>query len=245
METQTINVRPPIWALLAAVALGGLFYLSGKLIEKKYVEPITISVTGEGKVPASPDLAMLSLGVQTGRQPTSKAAMDVLKRNMDAVIAAVKKAGVEDKDITTENFYLNPAYDYTPTGQVPKGFEATESLRIKVRNLDKASEILGAGTAAGANQAGGIQFTIDDPEKVRSEARQKAVEQAKEKAQLMAESLGMKLGRMRGFVEGGAAVPPIMYDRAMGMGGGGAESVQLMPGEQDIYSQVTITYELR
>lgn len=245
---STINVRPPIWALMVAVALGGMFYVGGKYIEKKNLDPITVTVSGEGKVSASPDLAMLSLGVQTGRQPTSEAAMTMLKKNMDAIIAAVKKAGVEEKDISTENFWLNPAYDWTDKGQVPRGFEANQSIRVKVRNLDKASEILGAATAAGANQAGGIQFTIDDPEKLKAEAREKAIAQAKEKAEILAKNLGKSLGRMRGFVEGGAAIPPMMmYDRAMmGMGGGGAESaaVPLPAGEQEIATQVSLTYEL-
>lgn len=245
---STINVRPPIWALMVAVALGGMFYVGGKYIEKKNLDPITVTVSGEGKVSASPDLAMLSLGVQTGRQPTSEAAMTMLKKNMDAIIAAVKKAGVEEKDISTENFWLNPAYDWTDKGQVPRGFEANQSIRVKVRNLDKASEILGAATAAGANQAGGIQFTIDDPEKLKAEAREKAIAQAKEKAEILAKNLGKSLGRMRGFVEGGAAIPPMMmYDRAMmGMGGGSAESaaVPLPAGEQEIATQVSLTYEL-
>ena len=246
MESQTITVRPPVWALFIAVLLGGLFYVSGKYIEKKDMTPVTISVTGEGKASVSPDLARLSLGVQTGRQPTSAQAMSVLKKNMDAVIAAVKKLGIEDKDISTENFYLSPAYDYTAGGQVPKGFEATESVNVKVRDLDKAGDVLGAATAAGANQAGGIQFTIDNPEIVRADARQKAVTQAQEKAQLLAKSLGMRLGRMKGFVEGGAAMPPIMYDKAMtmGMGGGAAESVPLPSGEQEVTVDVTLMYEL-
>lgn len=243
---DTINVRPPIWALMVAVALGGMFYIGGKYIEQKDLQPITVTVSGEGKVAASPDLAMLSLGVQTGRQPSSEAAMAMLKKNMDAIIAAVKKAGVDQKDISTENFWLNPAYDWTDKGQIPRGFEANQSLRIKVRDLDKASDILGAATAAGANQAGGIQFTIDEPEKLRAEAREKAIAQAQEKAELLAKNLGMSLGRMRGFVEGGAAIPPMMYDRAMmaGMGGGGESAVPLPAGEQEIATQVSITYEL-
>lgn len=246
---STINVRPPIWALMLAVTLGGMFYIGGKYVEKKNLDPITITVSGEGKVAASPDLAMLSLGVQTGRQPSSEAAMQMLKKNMDAIIAAVKKAGVDPKDISTENFWLNPAYDWTDKGQVPRGFEANQSIRVKVRNLDKASEILGAATAAGANQAGGIQFTIDDPEKLRAEAREKAIEQAKQKAEVLAANLGKSLGRMRGFVEGGAAVPPMMmYDRALMTGGGGmaeASAVPLPAGEQDISMEVSITYELK
>ncbi len=249
MDSQTINVRPPVGALLAAGAVAGCFFLGGKYIEKQNLDPITITVSGEGKTTAAPDLAMLSLGVQTGRQTSAGQAMTVLKKNMDAVMAALKKAGVEDKDISTENFYLSPAYDWTTGGQIPKGFEANQSLRVKVRNLDKVSDVLGAATAAGANQAGSISFTIDDPEQVRGEARAKAIEQAKAKAEILAKNLGKSLGKMRGFVEGGAAVPPMMYDRmtmAAGVGGGAeAQATPLPAGEQDVVVGVSLTYELR
>ncbi len=249
MESETVVVRPPVWAVFTIVIIGGLFFLGGKYIEKKDLTPLTISVTGEGKASGVPDLAMLSLGMQTGRQNTAKDAMALLTKNMNAVIDAVKKAGVDEKDISTQNFSLNPAYDYTPTGMVPKGFEASQSLEIKVRDLDKASDVLSAATAAGANQAGGVQFTIDNPEKVRAEAREKAVKQAQEKAELLAKNLGKSLGRMRGFSEGGVYAPPMMYDKAMsvmGMGGGGeAQAMPLPAGEQEVQAQVTLTYELR
>lgn len=251
MENETINIRPPVWAIFCVVVVAGCFYLAGQYIQKQDLAPITITVTGEGKASAAPDLAELNLGVDTGRQATANEAMASLKKSMDAVLAAVKGAGVADKDISTQNFYLSPVYDYTTNGQVPKGFQATESLDVKVRNLDKVSDVLGAATAAGANQAGNVNFTIDDPETVKGDARQKAIAQAQDKAAILAKNLGKSLGRMRAFSEGGGVVPPIMYDKAMavGMGGGGvapeAVSAPLPSGEQDVTVDVSITYELR
>lgn len=251
MAESTINVRPPVWALIVAVAVGGSFYLSGKHLEVNHRndQPSTITVSGNGKAFAVPDIAELNVGVQTGRQPTANAAMTKLKTSMDAVIAAVKAQGIDDKDITTQSFWLNPVYDYNNGTQVARGFEAGQSLTVKVRDLDKASDVLGAATAAGANQAGGVQFTVDKPEGVQAEARAEAIKEAQDKAELLARQLGVHLGKIVTFNEGfggGYPVPMMMYDKAMGVGGGAAENqaVQLPVGEQEVNVTVSITYEL-
>lgn len=251
-QDQTINVRPPVWALIVAVAVGGAFYLSGKNIEVKHRndQPSIITVSGDGKAFAIPDIAQLNVGVQTGRQATAAAAMTKLKTSMDAVIAAVKAQGIEDKDITTSSFWLNPVYDYNNGRQIPQGFEAGQSLTVKVRDLDKTSDVLGAATAAGANQAGGVQFTVDHPDTVQAEARAEAIKKAQQKAQVLAKQLGVRLGKVLNFSEGyGGGYPvPMYYDKAaMGMGGGApmdAQAVQLPVGQQEVNVNVSITYEL-
>lgn len=251
-DGRTLTIRPPLWLPLAVAAIAGAFYVGGKFVETRDRSEATISVTGEGKAFAAPDIAEVSLGIQTGRQPTATAAMNKLKEGMDAVFSAVKKMGVEEKDIRTENFNLNPVYDWTQDrGQIFRGFEANQSLRIKVRNLDKASDVVTAAASAGANQAGGVNFTVDDPEAKRSEAREKAIAQARGKAEKLAADLGMRLGVIKSFDEGGAyggPVPMIMRGaKDAGMGGGGPEAaaLPLPPGEQEITVQVTITYELK
>lgn len=248
-NAQTLTIRPPVWALIAAVLLGGLFFLGGKWIETgNDPQRATISVSGDGRAFAVPDVAEISVGVQTGRQPTAAKAMEKLKTSMDTVIAAIEKAGVAKKDIRTENFWLNPVYDYREGEQVPRGFEANQSVRVKVRNLDKVSDVLGAATAAGANQAGSVNFTVDEPEGVRAQARAEAIKEAKEKAQLLADQLGVRLKKIVGFGEGYGGMPPVYMERsAYGMGGGGADmaqSVPLPPGEQEVMVNVNITYEV-
>ena len=250
MDEQRIYVQPPLWLPILAVVIGGLFYLGGKQFEvaNSPAEQGTITVSGDGRVFVAPDIAQLSLGVSTGRQPTAAAAAERLKTAMDQVIAAIKAQGVEDKDISTESFWLNPVYDYTNEGQIPRGFEANQSLRVKVRNLDNVSKVLGAATAAGANQAGGVNFTVDDPEEKRAEARAEAIKEAKEKAQVLADQLGVSLGEILNFNEGyGGGVPPVYMERSMGMGGGedaAQQAVPLPPGEQELQVTVSITYEL-
>lgn len=238
-------------SLLIAVLIGGGFYVYGKQMERRapVESPLVISVSADAKVSTPPDIANLTFGMTTGRQPTAKAATDMLAKTMAKVIDATKKAGVEEKDITTESFYLNPVYDYTTSGQIPRGFEATQSLRVKVRDLDTVGEILSAATSAGANQAGGVVFGIDEMDTVKAKARELAIEKAKEKAKVLAKNLGMNLGRMTGFSEGGDyAMPmPMMAKEnyAMGREADMVQNVQVPAGEQEVRSTVTITYELR
>lgn len=252
MDSQTVYVRPPVWALLVAVAIGGAFYLIGKNIEadNRNEQPSVISVSGDGRAFVTPDIARLSAGMQTGRQQTAGAAMERLKTSMDKVIAAVKAQGIDEKDIRTQNFWLNPVYDWADGRQIPRGFEAGQNLEIKIRDLDMVSAVLGAATAAGANQSGGVQFTVDDPEEKRAEARAEAIAEAKAKAVQLADQLGVELGDIVNFSEGGyggGPVPPMYYGEAAGRGGADMAqnaAVDLPAGEQEINVNVSITYEI-
>jgi uncharacterized protein YggE len=246
MDDHNVYLRPPIWLpIVVAILLGG-FYIQGKKIEVRDQAPATIVVTGEGKMSAAPDIAQLSFGVTTGPQASAKVAMTRLTDSMSAVLAAVRKEGIAEKDITTQALSLNPQYDWNDGRQTLRGYEAMQTLLVKVRDLDKVGEVLSAATSAGANQAGGVSFIIDDPEKGRREAREKAIEQAKEKAKVLASQLGMSLGKVKGFSEGGGVMPPMpMMARAEMMGGAMDKAIEIPVGEQDVNVQVTITYELK
>ena len=246
---QVIELHPPVWALIAAVVIGGCFFVYGKQIEKKTVEatPATISVTGDGKTLQAPDIAVLNFGVVTGRQATAKAAVDMVAKNMEKILDAVEKAGVKKSDITTQNFWLSPEYDYNNGNQVLRGYQANQSLSVKVRDLDKVGDVLTAATDAGANQSGGVSFSIDKPEEAREKARDEAIKEAREKAETIARSLGMHLGKVTSFNEGGGGYAPVpMYSRDMA-GGAMMEKAQLeLPaGEQEVQVTVTVTYELK
>lgn len=250
METSRFT---PAHAILVAVLIGGGFYVYGKHLDRSPapVAPGTISVTGEGKVQIAPDIAEMSFGVTTGTQSTAKAASDKVASDMQKILAAVKAQGIQDKDVTTENFYLNPVYDWTDGRQRLRGYEATQSLRVKVRDLEKVGAVLTAATDNGANQAGGVSFTLEHPEAKKDEARTQAIANAKKKAEELAAQLGQRLGDVQSFSEnGGGWYPPIVYAReAYGVGGstdGAVKNQAVMPsGEQDLTVNVTITYELR
>lgn len=231
--------------MIAALLSGG--YIGGKFVETRDRERLTISVSGNGRVFAPPNIAELSLGVQTGRRETAKVAMETLRKDMDAIFRIVKDHGVEEKNIRTEHFSLNQVYDWTEKGQVFRGFEANQSFSVRVRDLDQVDNVLTAATEAGANQVGGIQFTIDDPEVQRAEARKTAIIEAQKKAQILAANLGKRLGNLKGFSEGSDGwVQPMMLMRAEKAGmGGDAPDLPLPAGEQEVTVKVTLTYELQ
>lgn len=246
MEDHRLFLRPPLWLPVVIAALLGAGYIGGKFVETRDRERTMINVSGEGRVFAAPDIAELSFGVQTGRVATAKVAMEKLRKDMDAIFRAVKDHSVEEKDIRTEHFSLNPVYDWTEGGQIFRGFEANQSFRAKVRDLDQVDEVLTAATDAGANQAGNVQFTLDDPEKQRAIAREEAIREAEEKAKSLAVSLGKRLGKLRGFSEGGGGwIQPMMMRAEKAGMGGGAPDLPLPAGEQEVTVQVTLTYELK
>lgn len=250
MDDHRVFVRPPVWLpVLVALIAGGL-YVAGKYVETRHMDQFTISVSGNGKVSAVPDIATLNFGVQTGRQKTADGAMKILTDDMTAVIEAVKGAGVEEKDIRTQYLNLNPAYDWNEGKRIERGFEASQSLVVKVRDLDKISEVLDVAIRAGANQAGSVGFTIDDPDVLRESARAEAIAEAKQKAQKLAADLGVSLGRLQGFWEEqgyGGPRAMMMESKAMdgAYGGGGPVAPPIPAGEQEVQVQVNLTYKVK
>ena len=204
----------------------------------------TIAISAEGKVTALPDIATISVGVQTENKAVS-AAQKENSTKMNAIIEKVKSFSVAAEDIKTSNYSIYPQYDYVNGRQIERGYMVTQNIDVKVRNLDKIGEILAAVGDLGANQVGGVSFTIDEPEDLRQQARLKALEAAKKKAQALADASGVKLGKVVGFSENEGYVPSPMYyakDAAMGMGGGGTPSIQ--SGSQDVIVNVTVLYEI-
>lgn len=246
-NAETIYLRPPVWLPIVAVVIGGAFYLAGKNVEAQHANnpPATITVSGEGKSTVTPNIAQINFGLDTGVQTTSQAAMSKLTDTMNKIYDALQKSGIDKKDIATSNFSLNPSYDWTNGKQTLNGYQAVESFTVKVRDLTKTSGVVSAATDAGANQAGGVSFTVDDPSQVQADARAKAITQAKQKAQMLAQQLGVTLGDIKSFTEGGAPTPVPIY----GMGGGVAmdaakSALPLPSGDQDVTVDVSITYEI-
>lgn len=248
MEEQRLFLRPPLWLPLIVVLLAGGAYITGKFIETRNMNMYTISVQGQGKVQAMPDIASLSFGVQTGRQPTADAAMKILTQKMTKIIDAVKAAGVEEKDLNTQYLSLNPSYDWQDGRQVDRGFEANQSLVVKVRDLAKITEVLDAAVKAGANQAGSVSFTIDDPELLQAQAREEAIADAKQKAEKLAADLGVSLGDLQGFWEDQGSYPMYMERAVMmdssGKGGGAPMAPPIPAGEQEVNVNVNLTYRI-
>lgn len=215
----------------------------------------TISVSDTGTVYVKPDLAISNFSVVTEGKTVAEALGENTKK-MNAVIDAVKKLGVEEKDLKTTNFNISPHYEWpTPipfseSVSVDKrtlvGYDVNQSLEIKIRNLEKVGEIIQAATAAGANAAGDLQFTVENQDAVKEQARLEAINKAKTKAQNLAKQLGVGLGRVLYFNESGSFPYYFTMEKAMDTGGGGAvPAPEIQTGENKIEVTVTITYEIR
>ena len=243
---HTLNIRPPLWLPIAVAVIIGGMYIGGKFVETRYSEPTLITVSGEGDVMAVPDIAELRVGVQTGPKKTAKEAMTALEKSMNEVLASVRAMKIEEKDIRTEQLMLNPSYDWSDGKQTLRGYEATQSLVVKVRDMDNVGNVLSGVANVGENQIGGVQFTIDDSDTLREQARKEAIEKAQAKAQKLASDLGMRLGKIKGYNEGGDYVLPPMPYAARGMGGEVAmdmaqQAIDVPQGGQE--GKVTINFK--
>ena len=242
--------RGLVWRLLA-LALVVYVGLLARNVHKQYAyigrpesQRDTIAISAEGKVTAKPDIAAISIGVQTEKRTVSEAQDENTKR-MNAIIEKMKSMGIAAEDIKTTNYNIWPAYDYVNGRSVERGFTVSQSIDVKVRNLDLTGKVLAAAGELGANQIGGVNFTIDDPEELRQQARLEALDAAKKKAQALAQAAGVKLGKVVGFSESAGGALPIYYKAyAEGMGGGGQTTPDVQPGSQDVEVNVTVTYEI-
>ncbi len=208
-----------------------------------------ISVQGQGKVSAAPDIATLTVSVISEGKVVKTVKQENTEK-MNRIIAGLKKLGLADKDIATASYDLYPDYSYEPN--LPpriRGFRLTQTLALKVRDLDKVDQVIDTATELGANNVGGLAFTLDNKDAVNDEAREKAFADAREKAQRMAKAAGVTLGKVVGFSESGGYYPPVpvYYEKAVMMSadaGRGGASPDIQPGSQDYQVSVDITYEI-
>lgn len=212
----------------------------------------TISVSAEGKVSAIPDLATVNLGVLT-QGDTAERVQSENSQKINKIIDFVKQKGIERDDISTSQFNIYPNQDYRDGKATITGYQANQTITIKVRGVDKSTEKLGevlAGvTSNGANQINGVSLGFDDPDDKRQEARKLAIEKAKAKAEELAKASGLRLGKVVNVSEsGGFSGPPIAY----GEGSGGAMplydkavSPNIEPGNQDITATMMVVFEVK
>jgi len=217
-----------------------------------------ITVTGDGEVFAVPDVAEFSFTVSE-EQNTVEEAQTIVSEKIDAVIASLEdEFGIEKKDIKTTSYNWYPQYDWAQENctqfrceggrQVLRGYQVTQTVRVKLENLEIASDVLAMMSTQEVTNVGGISFTIDDEDGLIREARQQAIEEAEEKAQKLADDLDVRLVRVVGFYENNNEYP-VYFERAEAMGLGGGDMATPKPnlptGENKITRQVQITYEIR
>ena len=205
-----------------------------------------LDVTATGEVTRVPDIAVITAGVVTRSSTASGAIQDAANR-MQRVLAALKQAGVEDRDIQTGAINLNAEYRY-PDNQAPQltGYTANNSLTIRFRDIRNSGKILDALVAQGANQINGPTLTVDKPEAALDEARVKAIAAARARADLYARSLGMRVARVVSVSEsGGYAVPPAPPPMPVMARAYDSAQTKIEPGEQNLQVSVAVTFELQ
>ena len=261
-------------AIIFALALFALSVVSYVKTYSKSIEPgsyRSFSVAGEGKVVAIPDIAEISFTVITEGGTNLAELQNENTKKINDAIKFVKSAGVENKDIKTQNYNVSPRYQYYDCRPMPVplgsgtagiaypepqscpppeiiGYTINQSVSVKIRDQEKIGTILSGVVENGANSVYGPSFTIDDPTKIENEARAKAIKNAKTKADAIADAGGFRLGRILSISEGGG-YPSYYYklaETAVADGHGGDLPAPIIePGSQDVIINVTITYEIR
>ena len=202
-----------------------------------------LDISATGTVTRVPDLAIISAGVVT-RAPTASGAISENAARMERVRAALRRAGIEDRDIQTSSINLNPDYRYQENQPpVLTGYQASNSVSVKFRDIRNAGKILDALVAEGANQINGPMLGIDKPEEALDEARQQALTKARARAELYARAIGKRVGRILSISESGAMAPPYPMPM-MRMEAAQDASTKIVPGEQSLSITLSISYEL-
>ena len=230
-------------ALLAALSMTGIAAAQSP-------ERIpSMSVNGAGVVSAAPDLAIVNIGV-VSNGATAREALDANNADMNAVVTAIRGAGVADRDIGTTGFAINPTYDTPPeprpgeARRAPQvvGYEVTNQVTVRIRDLAESGAILDQVVSAGANQINSISFDIDDQEKLRDEAIRLAIADARRKGEIMAEAAGVELVRIL-TVSINDYAEPVFYDR-VAMSAQAESSVPILGGEHSITVNATVEWEI-
>mgnify|MGYP005852810969 CR=1 FL=1 len=208
----------------------------------------SVTVLGRATVTGKPDLAMVSVGVET-LAPNVGEASAQNNTKMAAVMAKLKELGIAEKDIQTSNFSINSERNMgmgTVEGAVQ--YRVSNMVQIKIRDLDKVGPILDAAVAAGANQVWGVNFTIEDQAALEVQAREKAVADAKSRAEALVKLAKVELGQVLAVSEGGAVTPYFYGGRGAGGAGAAMDAAMVAsvsPGEVQIVYQVQATYAIK
>ncbi len=203
----------------------------------------TITVTGSGRATVAPDVADVRIGVQVTK-PTVKEARDAAAASMTKVVAALKAAGIADKDIQTSTLSLQPTYEYPPTGGQGKltGYMLTNAVSATVRDLDRLADAVDGAMNAGATTVDGISFRVEDQTAAEAKARAAALDQAKAKAQQLAAGAGVTITGVASIAEGASSPIPIPYPQAAKAAGAADLSTPIQVGTNEIDVSVTVSY---
>src|SRR6516165_8466158 len=206
----------------------------------------SIRVTGDARVTAKPDRVQIDLGVTTRAAQLQEAAAQNA-RQVDAVLAAVRKAAGPSAVLKTISYSLNPNYQYHPNGGEPtiEGYTALNVVQVTLDELGKIGAVIDAATQAGANHVQGIQFTLRDQDAVRAEALREAVLRARAEADVLAAALGLKVLRVLTVEENSPRIVPVrVYGGATRVTAAAGPATPVEAGTLDVTADVTLSVEV-
>lgn len=255
-----MRILVPALAVVGIIALGAYTMFTLKQARYFYSGPVIINVVGEGESMATPDIATFSFSVRAEGDDAA-AAQDASAQSVNEILAYLKDGGVEEKDIKTQYYNLNPRYEYPqqvcpagtycpPGERVLKGYEVSQNISVKVRDTSVAGALISGVGERGATDVSGLDFTIDDEDNLQAEAREAAIADAREKAMKLADDLDVRIVRMTGFWEEQGP-----YYDGYGYGGNvrmeaasmdsGKATPSLPSGENTVSARVNVSYEVR
>lgn len=231
-------------AAFARPALAQPFQETGVTLQA--VQPPSLNLSAHGEVKVAPDMATISFAVVT-EAPTAAEAMRLNAERMNQVMAALRRAGLNERDIQTSGLNLSAQYDYTQN-EPPRlrGYQAQNRVTVVINDLARVGATADAVVAAGVNQIDGIAFGLKDPSAAQDQARRLAVQALQGRAALYADALGVRLVGVRSLTEGGGyqPQPPVMYARAeTAMAAGDATPVS--GGQLTVRVEVSAVYDIQ
>ncbi len=231
---------------LIAVLLAGAAAATPARAEPPASTASSIRVTGDARVTARPDRVQIDIGVTTHAVHSEDAAAENA-RQVDAVLAAVRKVAGSTAVLKTISYSLNPTYQYHPNGGEPTltGYNAVNVVQVTLDELARIGPVIDSATQAGANQVQGVQFTLRDTESVRAEALREAARKASAEARVLAEALGLKVVRVLSVEESSPRVVPVRaYMGAARNAAGAAQPTPVESGTLDVTADVVLTVEV-
>lgn len=225
---------------LFAATIAGLMTLSVAHAQDRAPLP-RVAVTGEASASVAPDYAIIRLGV-TNQAKTAREASEANAKAASALATALRGTGIDEKDIQTTRLTLQPTYEGTLTsgrGRI-NGFNASNQVTIRVRDIGKLAETIDRAVAAGATDVSGIEFQVTAQSQALDQARTEAFADARRKAEIYAKAAGVKLGRVLSMAEDQAAFEAM----PMVARGASAMATPIAPGERTLRVTVTVSYEL-
>ena len=230
---------------IAATALAALLSATPALSQEVKM-PRLISLTGHGEVRSVPDMAFVTTGV-VSQAATAAEALSANTATMNSLFAALKSAGLAERDMQTSNFMVQPRYNY-PENKAPElvGYDVSNNVTITVRKIADLGPLLDKLVKAGSNQISGISFNVSSPDAALDQARKLATADATHKAKIYAEALGVTLGPVMSLSENVGYQPPMpMVRNKAVMMDAAAAPVPVAAGEQTLSVDVNVSWEIK